>query len=115
MSYRGHRLRARDPRTGRLYRMLEPIGAPPPALRRAKLDNIAIIPGSALPFRDHWQSVANSLPPGQVLVVLPESHSPARRALERLADRLRARGTLVTLVLGRRVAGRHVGTERSAG
>jgi len=36
---------------------------PPAPLRRARLDNLALIPGDLLPYRIEWQAVANT-PPG---------------------------------------------------
>ena len=51
---------------------------PPRALKRAKLDNLALVPASSLPYRDEYQAIANSQPPGTTLVVLPVvTHSPA--------------------------------------
>jgi hypothetical protein len=70
--------RAVDPKTGRLYRILGPakaaprsFGAPPPALRKAHLDNLAIVPASLLPGKAEWQALANALPAGSTLIVLP--------------------------------------------
>ncbi len=32
----------------------------PRALRKSKLDNLALVPASLLPFKEQWQEVANS-------------------------------------------------------
>lgn len=71
---------------------------PPPALRRAKLDNLALIPARLLPFKAEWQDVANSLPQGDVLVVLPENDRPARKSFELVATLLQAKGYRVTTI-----------------
>jgi hypothetical protein len=42
---------------------------PPETLRRAKLDNIALVPASLLPFKTQYQPIANRLPTGSVLCV----------------------------------------------
>ena len=46
---------------------------PPKAIRRAqvKLDNVALIPGNLLPFKSAYQEIANGLPKGGILIVLP--------------------------------------------
>ena len=41
----------------------------PAAIRRAKLDNIALVPASLLPFKVQYISVANRFPIGSVLCV----------------------------------------------
>jgi hypothetical protein len=41
---------------------------PPKALRKARLDNIAIVPASLLPFKTTWQKAANTLPKRGVLL-----------------------------------------------
>jgi hypothetical protein len=69
---------------------------PPRALRKAKLDNIALVPASLLPFREQYQEIANGLPEGSVLICLPPSQKPQRLLLERVAANLRAEGYSVT-------------------
>ena len=107
-------LRAVDPRTGRLYRILGParaparsvpgaaarrsFGAPPPALRTAHFDNLAIVPASLLPDKAEWQALANALPAGSTLIVLPEKPGAARAALERVSRSLAAHGSRVTTI-----------------
>jgi len=76
------------------YRLI----TPPPTLRRAKLDNLALVPGSLLPYREQWQAIANSLPRGDVLIVLPSSDQPSNRTLQDLAARLQAKGRHVTIL-----------------
>jgi hypothetical protein len=69
---------------------------PPRALRKSKLDNIALVPASLLPFRQQYQEIANELPEGAVLICLPPSEKPQRLVLERVAANLRAEGYRVT-------------------
>ena len=42
---------------------------PPARLKKARLDNIAIVPASLLPFKAAYQQEANRLPMGSVLCV----------------------------------------------
>ncbi len=46
------------------------ITLPPATIQRAKLDNIALIPASLLPFKGKYQPLANTLPTGSALCVL---------------------------------------------
>jgi len=91
--------RAVDPKTGRLYRVIGTparLPAPPPAVRRATLDNLVLVPGSLLPFKETWQALANQLPEGSTLIILPSSNGSARRTLEKVSCSLKARGRRVT-------------------
>jgi hypothetical protein len=55
---------------------------PPKALLRARLDNIAIVPASMLPFKESWQEKANRLPEGGVfLMTAKENGRQASHAL----------------------------------
>ncbi len=102
MKRREPQRRAVDPRTGRLYRVINKparLTTPPAALRRATLDNLALVPGSLLPVKKEWQELANQLPEGSILVVLPASSTPQRRALEGTVSQLRGNGRPVKVVL----------------
>jgi hypothetical protein len=70
----------------------------PRPLRRAgvKLDNLALVPASLLPFKAEWQTLANQLPAGAVLVVLPAEGGSPRRILETVTTPLEAKGHRVT-------------------
>ena len=46
-----------------------PFSDPPEALRKVRLDNIALVPASLLPLKGTYQPLANRLPTGSVLVV----------------------------------------------
>ncbi len=73
---------------------------PPPALRRRdiRLDNLALVPASLLPFKAEWQAVANSLPQGDMLIILPSTEIPLRKILQRVASQLEADGQRVATV-----------------
>jgi len=45
------------------------IGEPPARLKKAKLDNIALVPASLLPLKVTYQPLANRLPTGSILCV----------------------------------------------
>ena len=79
---------------------------PPQALRQPglKLDNLALVPASLLPFKAQWQALANSLPTGSILICLPPTDSPQRKALETVAMLLRADGYNVTTLPAERFA-----------
>ena len=70
----------------------------PRAVRKARLDNLAVVPASLLPFKEQWQDVANSKPGEHVLIVLPEVEKRPRRVLEQVATQLREKGHAVTML-----------------
>lgn len=73
--------------------------APPPrALRKAKLDNLALVPASLLPYKAEYQAIANQQPPGTTLVVLPSSDSRQRLTLQSVASGLQAKGRRVRIL-----------------
>ena len=47
--------------------MTDHLSKPPAALRKARLDHVVLVPASQLPFKEHWQKLANTLPTGPVL------------------------------------------------
>ena len=71
---------------------------PPRAVRRARLDNIAIVPGSLLPYKAAYQALANRLPPGDVLIVLPPDGAEAPASLAKTQAVFEAKGHHVTTV-----------------
>ena len=71
---------------------------PPRRIRKAKLDNLALVPASLLPFKEQWQEVANSKAGEHVLIVLPKVEKRPRRVLERVAAQLREKGHQVTTI-----------------
>ncbi|HLZ21022.1 MAG TPA: hypothetical protein VKQ30_02715 [Ktedonobacterales bacterium] len=69
---------------------------PPRALCKARLDNIALVPASLLPQKARYQALANQLPAGDILVVLPAAPSPERQVLTKTAALFEAKGRHVT-------------------
>ena len=65
----------------------------PKALRRCRVkpDNVALVPASLLPDKEHWQRLANELPSGSVLIITPPT-GPGRTTLQHVAARLRSHG-----------------------
>ena len=70
----------------------------PRALKRAKFDNLALVPASLLPFKVTWQRMANELPTGSTLIILPASTSPRTEALERIKSSFEAMGRSVRIL-----------------
>ena len=61
------------------------IGRPPRAIRKAKLDNIALVPASLLPQKGKYQTIANNLPKGGVLICQTEQKHRISAILENVA------------------------------
>ena len=75
------------------------IGRSPRVIRRAGLylDNIVLIPASLLPDKEHWLQVANNLPQGDILIVLPW-HAKQQRIAHSVACHLRKQGKHVRVM-----------------
>jgi hypothetical protein len=73
---------------------------PPRAIRKAKLDNLVLVPASLLPLKGQFQAIANQQAPGTTLVVLPAGDSLPRRTLERVASRMQQKGQPVKMLVG---------------
>jgi hypothetical protein len=72
---------------------------PPQALRKAKLDNIAIVPASLLPFKETWQKIANKMPKGSIL--LCHMGSTKQQQILKLVESLfKQNGHIVKMVAG---------------
>ena len=71
------------------------IGNPPKALRKAKLDNIALVPASLLFNKGKYQTIANNLPGRGVLICQAEKQERISHILERVAAYFRQRGHVV--------------------
>jgi hypothetical protein len=74
------------------------IGRPPRAIRRAKLDNIALVPASLLFQKGKYQTIANNLPGEGVLICQAEKKERISRILERVADFFRQNGHFVRML-----------------
>ncbi len=53
--------------------------------RNVRLDNVALVPASLLPYKEQWQKIANNLPRGGVLIVLPATRERGREVYEMVA------------------------------
>ncbi len=71
---------------------------PPRSLTNAKLDNVALVPASLLPFKREWQQVANELPAGGVLICVPDQEDKRRETFIAVARQLRDKGMRVRAV-----------------
>ena len=68
---------------------------PPRAVKRARLDNIALVPASLLPKKGKYQTIANNLPKGSVLICQTEKEQKISHILEQVATWLREHGHFV--------------------
>jgi hypothetical protein len=74
---------------------------PPRAIRKAKLDNIALVPASLLPFKDTYQVIANELPQDTILCV-QSANLKHKRILEKVTAFFRThQRRVITLPLER--------------
>ncbi len=85
----------------------------PRAVRKARLDNLALVPASLLPFKEQWQEVANSKDTEHVLIVLPIHEKRPRSVLEQVAAELREKGHQVTTLSAERFGARSPVLDRS--
>ena len=78
----------------------------PRALRRpqVQLDNLTLVPASLLPRKAEYEALADRLPRGEVLLVLPPLGSPERATVQRVAQLFRAKGRHVTILTEERLA-----------
>ncbi len=68
---------------------------PPRAIRKAKLDNIALVPASLLFQKEKYQTIANNLPGRGVLICETNKKERISHILESVADFFRQRGHFV--------------------
>jgi hypothetical protein len=68
---------------------------PPQVLLNARLDNIAIVPASMLPFQKTLQELIHALPQGAVFLCHAEENTRQRKLLERIEETFRQQGHAV--------------------
>ena len=68
---------------------------PPRAIRRAKLDNIALVPASLLFQKGKYQTIANNLPGRGVLICDTNKNERISRILDNVAAFFRQHGYFV--------------------
>jgi hypothetical protein len=66
--------------------------------RYVQFHNPALVPASLLPFKDEWQHLADSLAPGDALLVIPATETPLKGSMRKVASTLRARGRTIATV-----------------
>ena len=59
------------------------------------MDNIAIVPASMLGLKALWQTAANTLPKGGVLLCHSQQNTRQRKILERVGETFREHGHAV--------------------
>jgi hypothetical protein len=67
----------------------------PRALRKARLDNVALVPALLLPRKGKYQRIANNLPKGGVLICQTDKKPRFCAILARVASFLRENGHFV--------------------
>jgi hypothetical protein len=77
------------------YKNYYQFAKPPKALLKAKLDNIAIVPASMLPFTKTIQQMLTNLPKGAVFLCHAEENARQRKLLERLEETFKQQGHVV--------------------
>ena len=75
----------------RRYRLIRA----PKALRKARLDNIAIVPASMLPLPQTLKEKVNTLPKGGVFLCYAQENIRQRKILERVEETFREHGYAV--------------------
>jgi prephenate dehydrogenase len=77
---------------------------PPRAIRRAKLDNIAIVPASMLAGKESLQEKVKRLPRRQVFLYHTKENTKQKQVIERVKEIFRRLGYAVTLLPMEQVA-----------
>ena len=67
----------------------------PRAVRKARLDNVALVPASLLPRKGKYQRIANNLPKGGILICQTHKRQRVARILAQVARLLRENGHFV--------------------
>ena len=73
------------------YQIVEP----PKAVRKARLDNIVLVPASLLPKKGKYQTIANNLPRGGILICETDKKHRLSAILTKVASFLRENGHFV--------------------
>ena len=71
---------------------------PPKAVRKARLDNIALVPASLLLKKGKYQTIANNLPKGGILICETDKKQRLSVILARVASFLRENGHFVRIL-----------------
>lgn len=79
-------------------RQRERLSHPPHAVQQARLDNLTLVPGSVLPQIARCQQLANDLPRGGILIVLPTNNPKQKAALLAVAKSVAQEGHQVRVI-----------------
>jgi hypothetical protein len=71
---------------------------PPAPIRRAKLDNVALVPGNLPPHIKRWHQLAREVPTDEPVIVIPEKETKQRKTPSTVADLLQRSGHHVHVV-----------------
>ncbi len=75
-----------------------PFSNPPKAIRRARLDNIALVPASLLYQKGKYQRIANNLPKNSVLICQTNQKPRLNAILTKVTSFLRENGHMVRIL-----------------
>ncbi len=84
----------------------------PEVIQKARLDNIALVPASLLPFKAKYQPLANNLPTGGVLVVPGTLRQ--QKILEKVSDYFRDHGHQIITMPLEKIARKGVAPRQTA-
>ncbi len=71
---------------------------PPQVVRKAQLDNIALVPASLLSHKEKYKTITSNLPKGGVLICETEQKPQISRILSQVAAFLREKGHVVRIL-----------------
>jgi hypothetical protein len=94
-SLRNHWIQALS---GRISLNTNQITKPPKAVRKAKLDTLALVPASLLFRKGKYRTIANNLPGRGVLICEADKKERIAHILERVAAFFRQRGYFVRIL-----------------
>ncbi len=63
--------------------------------RKVRSDNLTFVPASQLPFKKEWQAIAEGLPHGATLFVVPARETLLKQTMRNIAATSQARGRRV--------------------
>lgn len=67
-------------------------------MKGLRSDNLMLAAASQLPFQDEWRQLANDLPGGSVLFVVPVDETSMTCAMQKVASALRRQGRRVAAI-----------------
>ncbi len=67
-------------------------------LKRARLDNLALVPASLLTHKDKYQTITGNLPKGSILICETAQKPRISKILEQVAEFLREKGHVVRIL-----------------